>query len=81
MKNWGEVLNQVLLSVQKRDGKKKVCELEKNLREVVQASTKREILIQIIAQEKIVVRIKLLLLYPEIIVPYLVRIKGNKTSA
>jgi Mg/Co/Ni transporter MgtE len=73
-----EVLGTLLKSLEKRDGKEKIEQLQSKIKKVVIGSMYREAICQMISQERPQERKKFLMLYPEYIVPYMLRIKGQE---
>ncbi len=70
-----EFLHALCESISKRDGEVATEELKVRVRPVVEEGLAREFVVQVIALEKPMKRIGLLLLAPGLIVPYLFRIR------
>lgn len=73
--HYKKTLNTLLASVERRGGPEKIEDLKASLRESVREANDRELVVQLISQEKWWSRLLLLTLYPRYILPYLIRIR------
>ena len=76
--NYPLILDTLLTAIAKRDGSQRAVEIQENLKGVIQATVNRELVVQIISQEKFHRRALFLALYPGLILPYFCRIKEGK---
>lgn len=76
---YDQILAKLMDSIKARDGEGRLIELREELRERNREGTFREMIVQIISKEGWCARVKLLCFYPELIVPYLWRIKRPKS--
>mgnify|MGYP000908422710 CR=1 FL=1 len=70
-----EILDALLTGVSNRDGQERIEELRLECKPYVNAGVHRELILQIIRREKPHRRWLFLVLYPELIIPYLCRIR------
>jgi hypothetical protein len=71
-----QILDSTLRAIEKRDGRSPQL-IADACREAVEEGKYREAICQILADERFACRLKFLLLYPELIVPYFTRIKRS----
>ena len=76
--NYREILNALVKSIKNRDGPEQIDNIEKETRKLALQAMYREGILQILAREKFWNRLKFLGLYPELILPYLSKIKNKK---
>lgn len=74
-----KTLDALLASVERRYGQEKIERLKVSLKKSVWEATDRELVVQLIAQEKWWSRLLLLTLYPRYILPYLIRIRRTSS--
>ena len=72
------ILEDLLNSIGKRDGDDRVLELKGKLKDKAAEGMNRELVVGILAEDQILHRILFLCLYPELIVPYMTRIRKLK---
>ena len=76
---YDQILGGLMESIKARDGEARLIELREELKERNREGAFRETVVQIIAKEGWRARVKFFCLYPELIVPYLWRIKRPKS--
>lgn len=76
---YDQILAKLMESIKARDGEGRLIELREELMERNREGMFREMIVQILSKEGWRARVKLLCLYPELIVPYLWRIKRPKS--
>jgi len=69
------MLSRLLDSLKERDGEERLEEIKRTFKGEAREALNRELILQIVSKERWWNRVKFLTLYPELIVPYLVRIK------
>ena len=74
MRTYAGILDQLLRSIEKRDGTSPKATAEMHV-VATQEGMAREGIVQVLSNEPWKVRVKMLVLYPELVVPYLFRIR------
>lgn len=69
------ILQDLLDAIERRDGEVHVLELREKLRARVKEGMEREAAVQVIAEEPFFNRVKFLCLYPELVIPYIWRVR------
>ena len=70
------MLKRITRLIRKRDGRERVDELRKELRENVFEAMAKETICQLIGREKLRKRMVFLLFHPRYILPYLLRLRS-----
>jgi len=73
------VLQALIDAIKAREGDVRLIELHAMLKARIKEGTHREAIVQMIAEDSFLHRIRFLALYPELIVPYFNRIKRPKS--
>jgi len=76
--HYDEILEAIISSTERRDGGERVAKLREEIRDFAMEGMKREMVCQILARETLTNRIRFMILYPEIILPYLIRMRRRK---
>ena len=76
-RKYADVLDTLLRAIEKRDGRKPT-ELAEKYKAATQEGMQREGIVQILSDEPFSFRWRMLFLYPELIIPYLCRVKLKK---
>jgi hypothetical protein len=72
---YDEVLEQLATSIRKRDGAESLEAFKEWSRPMMRAAIDREMIVQLISREQIKRRLAMLLLFPELIPHYILRIR------